>query len=125
MQAGRAHGFGSINVDLIYGLPKQTIETVSNTLDRVIALGSNRSRSTTMRIYRRCSNSQRRILENDLPSPDVKLQTLGEAIRRLTAAGYVHIGMDHFAKPGDELAVRTAARSPASQLPRLFDARRV
>ncbi len=105
MQAGRAHGFGSINVDLIYGLPKQTIETVSNTLDRVIALGADRIAFYNYAHLPALFKPQRRILEADLPSPDAKLQTLGEAIRRLTAAGYVHIGMDHFAKPGDELAV--------------------
>ena len=105
MQAGRAHGFGSINVDLIYGLPKQTIETVSNTLDRVIALGADRIAFYNYAHLPALFKPQRRILEADLPSPDAKLQTLGEAIRRLTAAGYVHIGMDHFAKPGDELAL--------------------
>jgi oxygen-independent coproporphyrinogen-3 oxidase len=105
MLAGRAHGFGSINVDLIYGLPKQTIETVSNTLDRVIELGADRIAFYNYAHLPALFKPQRRILESDLPSPEAKLETLGEAIRRLTAAGYVHIGMDHFAKPGDELAV--------------------
>jgi oxygen-independent coproporphyrinogen-3 oxidase len=105
MRAGREYGFGSINVDLIYGLPKQTMRTVATTIDRVIALGADRIAFYNYAHLPALFKPQRRILEADLPSPDVKLQMLGEAIRRLTAAGYVHIGMDHFAKPGDELAV--------------------
>lgn len=105
MQAGRAHGFTSINVDLIYGLPKQTMQTVASTLDRVIELGADRIAFYNYAHLPALFKPQRRILDADLPSPDTKLQILGEAIRRLTAAGYVHIGMDHFAKPGDELAV--------------------
>lgn len=105
MQAGRAHGFGSINVDLIYGLPKQTMATVAHTLDRVIELGADRIAFYNYAHLPALFKPQRRILDADLPSPDAKLQILGEAIRRLTAAGYVHIGMDHFAKPDDELAV--------------------
>jgi len=105
MSAGRAHGFGSINVDLIYGLPKQTLETVARTLDRVIELGADRVAFYNYAHLPALFKPQRRILDADLPSPDTKLQMLGEAIRRLTAAGYVHIGMDHFARPNDELAV--------------------
>jgi oxygen-independent coproporphyrinogen-3 oxidase len=105
MRAGRAHGFGSINVDLIYGLPRQTLETVARTLDRVIALGADRIAFYNYAHLPALFKPQRRILEADLPAADTKLRMLGEAIRRLTAAGYVHIGMDHFARPDDELAV--------------------
>jgi len=105
MQAGRVHGFGSINVDLIYGLPKQTLASVASTLDRVIELGADRIAFYNYAHLPALFKPQRRIADADLPSPDTKLQMLGEAVRRLTAAGYVHIGMDHFARPEDELAV--------------------
>ena len=105
IEAGRASGFGSINVDLIYGLPKQTLASVASTLDKVIELGADRIAFYNYAHLPTLFKPQRRIAEADLPSPDTKLQMLGEAIRRLTAAGYVHIGMDHFARPQDELAV--------------------
>jgi oxygen-independent coproporphyrinogen-3 oxidase len=105
MQAGRAHGFASINVDLIYGLPKQTLASVARTLDRVIELGADRIAFYNYAHLPALFKPQRRIQEAELPSPEVKLQMLGEAIERLTSAGYVHIGMDHFARPGDELAI--------------------
>ncbi|RPI44493.1 MAG: oxygen-independent coproporphyrinogen III oxidase [Betaproteobacteria bacterium] len=105
IEAGRANGFGSINVDLIYGLPKQTLASVARTLERVIELGADRIAFYNYAHLPALFKPQRRIAEADLPSPETKLQMLGEAIRRLTAAGYVHIGMDHFARPQDELAV--------------------
>ena len=103
--AARRHGFSSVNVDLIYGLPKQTLETVATTLDKVIALGVDRIAFYNYAHLPTLFKSQRRIAEADLPTPEAKLQMLGEAIQRLSAAGYVHIGMDHFARPLDELAV--------------------
>jgi oxygen-independent coproporphyrinogen III oxidase len=105
MQAGRAHGFRSINVDLIYGLPKQTLSSVARTLDRVIALEPDRIAFYNYAHLPALFKSQRLIAEADLPAADTKLRMLDNAIRRLTAAGYVHIGMDHFARPNDELAV--------------------
>jgi oxygen-independent coproporphyrinogen III oxidase len=105
MRSARTNGFHSINVDLIYGLPKQTLESVARTLDTVIALGADRIAFYNYAHLPTLFKPQRRILEADLPSPETKLQMLGEAIARLTAAGYVHIGMDHFARPSDELAV--------------------
>jgi oxygen-independent coproporphyrinogen-3 oxidase len=105
IEAGRAHGFRSINVDLIYGLPKQTNASVARTLDRVIALAPHRIAFYNYAHLPAQFKSQRLIAEADLPSAEAKLQMLGAAIRRLTAAGYVHIGMDHFALPDDELAV--------------------
>ncbi len=103
--AGRANSFGSINVDLIYGLPKQTLVSVASTLDKVIRLRPDRIAFYNYAHLPALFKPQRRIAEADLPSPEGKLEMLGEAIRRLTAAGYVHIGMDHFALPQDELAV--------------------
>jgi oxygen-independent coproporphyrinogen-3 oxidase len=105
LRAGRAHGFRSINVDLIYGLPKQTRSSVARTLERVIALAPDRIAFYNYAHLPTLFKSQRLIAEADLPAAETKLQMLGDAIARLTAAGYVHIGMDHFARPDDELAV--------------------
>lgn len=105
MDAARARGFRSINVDLIYGLPRQTTESVLRTLDAVIALGADRIAFYNYAHLPHLFKPQRRIAEADLPSPDTKLAMLGEAIAFMSRAGYVHIGMDHFARPTDELAV--------------------
>jgi oxygen-independent coproporphyrinogen-3 oxidase len=101
----RASGFRSINLDLIYGLPKQTLDSFDRTLDQVIALGPDRIALYSYAHLPRLFPPQRRIVEADLPSPEGKLQILTLAIGRLTRAGYLYIGMDHFARPGDELAV--------------------
>jgi oxygen-independent coproporphyrinogen-3 oxidase len=105
MEAAREFGFKSISVDLIYGLPKQNVISFNHTLDEVIKLSPDR-----LSIYNYAHlpghfKPQRRINEAELPSADAKLQILQTAIRRLTDAGYVFIGMDHFAKPDDELAI--------------------
>ncbi|HEY8555293.1 MAG TPA: oxygen-independent coproporphyrinogen III oxidase [Burkholderiales bacterium] len=105
MEAGRAHGVRSINVDLIYGLPKQTRASVARTLERVIALNPDRIAFYNYAHLPALFKSQRLIAEPDLPDAETKLAMLGDAIRMLTAAGYVHIGMDHFARPSDELAI--------------------
>jgi oxygen-independent coproporphyrinogen-3 oxidase len=104
IHAARRYGFRSINVDLIYGLPYQSIESVACTLDTVIAMGADRIAFYNYAHLPHLFKPQRRIQEATLPSPDTKLAMLGEAIARMSAAGYVHIGMDHFAKPDDELA---------------------
>ena len=105
IDAARAHGFGSINMDLIYGLPKQNPAGFATTLDRVVECDPDRIALYSYAHLPSVFKSQRRILEEDLPSPQVKLQLMITAMRRLEDAGYVYIGMDHFAKPGDELAV--------------------
>jgi oxygen-independent coproporphyrinogen-3 oxidase len=105
IDAARAQGFRSVNVDLIYGLPKQTLASVRETLARVITLGADRIAFYNYAHLPALFKTQRQIAEADLPTPDVKLQMLGQAIRQMTEAGYVHIGMDHFARPGDELAI--------------------
>ena len=104
----RASGFRSVNVDLIYGLPKQTLDSFDRTLDRVIALDPDRIALYSYAHLPRLFPPQRRIAEADLPAPESKLQILTLAIGRLTRAGYLYIGMDHFAKPADELAVAQA-----------------
>ena len=110
MDAARRHRFVSINADLIYGLPKQTVEGFAATLDKVIAAGPDRIAIYSYAHLPHLFKPQRRIVDDELPAPAVKLDILGLAIARLGAAGYVHIGMDHFAKPGDELAVAQRER---------------
>ena len=101
----RDNGFKSISVDLIYGLPRQSVSGFARTLDRVVAASPDRLSIYNYAHLPSLFKPQRRILESDMPSADVRLQILAMAIDKLTDAGYVFIGMDHFAKPGDELAV--------------------
>ena len=101
----RANGFGSVNLDLIYGLPKQTLDSFNRTLDKVIALDPDRIALYSYAHLPKLFMPQRRIAEADLPSAESKLQILTLAIGRLTRAGYLYIGMDHFARPDDELAI--------------------
>ena len=101
----RANGFRSVNVDLIYGLPKQTLDSFNRTLDRTLSLAPDRIALYSYAHLPHVFMPQRRILSADLPSPEVKLQIMTLAIGRLTREGYLYIGMDHFAKPDDELAI--------------------
>lgn len=105
IHAARESGFRSVNVDLIYGLPKQNVIGFNRTLERVVEAGPDRIALYNYAHLPTVFKPQRRIAEADLPTPDAKLQLLSLAIRRLTAAGYVYVGMDHFAKPEDDLAV--------------------
>ncbi|MES2161484.1 MAG: oxygen-independent coproporphyrinogen III oxidase [Pseudomonadota bacterium] len=105
MDAARAAGFRSISIDLIYGLPKQSMASMEQTLDKVIAANPDRIALYNYAHMPHLFKPQRRIADEDLPTPAVKLDLLALCIRRLCAAGYVYIGMDHFAKPEDELAV--------------------
>ena len=105
IDAGRRHGFRSINMDLIFGLPKQTLGGFGNTLERVIEFDPDRIALYSYAHLPAAFKPQRRIVEADLPQPEVKLELMTRAIERLGEAGYLHIGMDHFAKPTDELAV--------------------
>jgi oxygen-independent coproporphyrinogen-3 oxidase len=105
MEAARATGFSSLSIDLIYGLPKQSIATFDRTLEQVLELSPDRVSLYNYAHLPSLFMPQRRIEESELPTAEVKLQILQRAIRRLTDAGYVYIGMDHFAKPDDELAV--------------------
>jgi oxygen-independent coproporphyrinogen-3 oxidase len=101
----RAAGFRSVNFDLIYGLPKQTLDSFNATLDKVIALDPDRIALYSYAHLPTVFKPQRRILDADLPSAEKKLEILTLAIGRLTRAGYLYIGMDHFARPDDELAI--------------------
>ena len=103
--AARANGFKSVSIDLIYGLPKQTLEGFGRTLDRIIAANPDRLSIYNYAHMPTLFMPQRRINETDLPSGQMKLDILSMAVNKLTGAGYVYIGMDHFAKPEDELAV--------------------
>jgi len=105
IDAARANGYRSVNIDLIYGLPLQTMETMAQTLDKVIQAGPDRIALYHYAHMPHLFKPQRMIVEADMPGADAKLAMLGLAIERLMAAGYVYIGMDHFARPGDELAV--------------------
>ncbi len=105
IDAAREFGFKSVSVDLIYGLPKQNVISFNHTLDEVLKLSPDRLSVYNYAHLPALAKPQRRINEADLPSADAKLQILQLAIRRLTDSGYVFIGMDHFAKPDDELAV--------------------
>jgi oxygen-independent coproporphyrinogen-3 oxidase len=105
IDAVREAGFRSVSIDLIYGLPKQTVMTMAQTLAKVIKADPDRIAVYNYAHLPHLFKPQRRILDADLPSADARLDMLGLCIRRLTEAGYVYIGMDHFAKPGDDLAV--------------------
>ena len=105
MDAARSTGFKSISMDLIYGLPKQNVITFNQTLEEVLELSPDRISLYSYAHLPGLFKPQRRIVTEALPSSDTKLQILQLAIRRLTEAGYVYIGMDHFAKPDDELTV--------------------
>jgi len=105
IHAARANGFKSVSIDLIYGLPKQTLKGFGTTLDKIIAANPDRLSIYNYAHMPTVFKPQRRIHEEDLPAPQVKLDILSMAVDKLTGAGYVYIGMDHFAKPEDELAV--------------------
>ena len=101
----RDQGYRSISFDLIYGLPHQSPEGFDKTIDAALDLRPDRLSVYNYAHLPERFKGQRLINESDLPSPDAKLTILGQTIERLTAAGYVYIGMDHFALPDDELAL--------------------
>ena len=105
MLAAREAGFHSINMDLIYGLPKQTRKSFEKTLDQVLELSPDRIALYHYAHLPHIFPPQRRILDADLPSTVEKVYIMMDAITRLTQNGYRYIGMDHFAKVTDELAI--------------------
>ena len=99
----REAGFSSLNVDLIYGLPHQTPESFSETLDQIIALHPDRLAIFNYAHVPWMKPAQK--ILKVLPTPEMKLELLKLTVERLTSSGYVYIGMDHFARADDELAI--------------------
>jgi len=105
LDAARAAGFRSSSMDLIYGLPLQTVESFSVTLDKILAVEPERLSVFNYAHLPAMFKVQRQMNEADMPSAALKLDILQMVIKRLLNEGYVYIGMDHFAKPDDELAI--------------------
>ena len=104
LDAARALQYRSINIDLIYGLPKQTVEGFARTVDAIIAMKPDRLSVFNYAHLPERFLPQRRIETSDLPAPQEKLAMLENTIRQLVEAGYRYIGMDHFALPDDSLS---------------------
>jgi oxygen-independent coproporphyrinogen-3 oxidase len=100
----RANGFKSVNVDLIYGLPRQNLDRFAETLIQVLRLSPDRIALYSYAHLPTVFKPQRRINEAELPSAEARVDLAVLAMRTFTRAGYEYIGMDHFAKPADELA---------------------
>jgi oxygen-independent coproporphyrinogen-3 oxidase len=103
--SARGLGFGSINIDLIYGLPRQSAASFDRTLAQVCELRPDRIALYAYAHLPERFKAQRRIAVEELPGPETKIEMLSRSIAALTAAGYVYIGMDHFALPDDPLAI--------------------
>jgi len=101
----RELGFSSINLDLMYGLPHQTPESFADTVDRVIDISPDRIAVFNFAHLPWLKKHMALIHAEDIPAADIKLNILKMTIEKLTSAGYVFIGMDHFSKPDDELSV--------------------
>ncbi|TQV71669.1 oxygen-independent coproporphyrinogen III oxidase [Aliikangiella marina] len=101
----RKHGFQSINVDLIYGLPHQSLATFKSTLELIARISPDRISVFNYAHLPHRFKPQRRISDHDLPSAVEKLKIFEFIMERLQQVGFVYIGMDHFAKPDDELAI--------------------
>ena len=110
VEEARSLGFSSINMDLIYGLPYQTPETFSATIDRVLEIGPDR-----LAVYSYANvpwlKKHQKLLEQHLPEERTKFEIFRTALERFTAAGFEYIGMDHFARPEDELARARRSRT--------------
>ncbi|MES2016910.1 MAG: oxygen-independent coproporphyrinogen III oxidase [Pseudomonadota bacterium] len=105
IDAAREAQFRSVSIDLIYGLPKQNVFTMAQTLAKVIKAAPDRIAVYNYAHLPHLFKPQRRILDADLPDADTRLAMLGLCIKKLGEAGYVYIGMDHFARPTDDLAI--------------------
>jgi oxygen-independent coproporphyrinogen III oxidase len=97
--------FQSLNLDLIYGLPFQTVEDFAVTVDKIIDISPDRIAAFNYAHVPWMKKHMALIHPEDIPAPEVKLEILKMTIEKLTSAGYEFIGMDHFAKPDDELSV--------------------
>jgi oxygen-independent coproporphyrinogen-3 oxidase len=107
----RQLGFSSLNIDLIYGLPLQTVQSFSETLDKIIDIAPERIAVYNFAYVPWMKKHQNLIHMEDIPSSETKIKTLITTIEKLSDAGYIYIGMDHFAKPGDELSVAQKTKS--------------
>ncbi|MEO1766067.1 oxygen-independent coproporphyrinogen III oxidase [Thiobacter aerophilum] len=107
----REAGFASINMDLMVGLPHQTVESFAATLDKVIDMGPDRLAVFSYAHVPWLKKHQKLISEADLPDFPTRIRLQQLMLERLTAAGYVYIGMDHFARPGDELVKAQATHT--------------
>lgn len=107
----RELGFESVNIDLIYGLPLQTTETFSQTLETVIAMRPERVAVYSFAFVPWIRGNQRRLIEEHLPTRETKFALFAEAIRSFLASGYLQIGMDHFALPEDEMGKAAIGRT--------------
>ncbi|MEI6323312.1 MAG: oxygen-independent coproporphyrinogen III oxidase [bacterium] len=106
MEWMRELGFGSVNFDLIYGLPHQSLESYEKTLDAVLGMQPDRLSVFSYAHVPWIKPAQKILEQKNLPTPETKLQLLKLVIEKLTDQDrYVYIGMDHFARPDDELAV--------------------
>jgi oxygen-independent coproporphyrinogen-3 oxidase len=105
VEAARARGFDSINVDLIYGLPKQCPDSFDRTLAQIVQLRPDRIALYAYAHLPERFKPQRRINTLEIPSGAAKISMLSRSLAALLAAGYVYVGMDHFALPGDSLAI--------------------
>ncbi len=103
IEAARAAGFESISLDLIYGLPRQTPESFAVTLDKVLDIRPARLAVYSYAHLPQMFKAQRMIKEESLCPPETKLTLMAQTVERLQGAGYVYIGMDHFALPDDDL----------------------
>ncbi|QHF04177.1 oxygen-independent coproporphyrinogen III oxidase [Pseudomonas asturiensis] len=111
IEAARTLQFRSINIDLIYGLPKQTPDSFTRTVDEIIQLQPDRLSVFNYAHLPERFMPQRRIDSADLPSAETRLLMLERTVSQLTQAGYRYIGMDHFALPDDDLAVAQEERT--------------
>lgn len=105
MMKARQLGFESINIDLIYGLPHQTVASMADTVARIIDISPDRLSIFNYAHLPERFAAQRRIRDEDLPSPADKLTMFGNTINALADAGYQYIGIDHFARPNDTMAI--------------------
>jgi oxygen-independent coproporphyrinogen-3 oxidase len=106
----RRIGFDSINIDLIYGLPRQRLDTFQRTLDSVVDMGPDRIAVYSYAHVPWLRPHQKEISTVDLPDAGLKFELFGAAIETFLTSGYAAIGMDHFALPGDELTIAAEAR---------------
>lgn len=111
VEDSRAHGFTSVNVDLMYGLPFQTLETFVETIERIIEISPDRIALFNYAHVPALRHAQKAFERMPMPEGLEKFRIFAAAIERFTRAGYIFVGLDHFAKPGDELARAQADRT--------------